>query len=339
MVVRAWVRARGCPVSVITGSWARPVAATCGVPLATAAAPPASAGSTHASARQAQRRCGARIGNDLRSSAPPERAYRTQTVAPSPPEGDATHAVFDAVADEYARTRPGYPDDALDWVAREACLHDGSDVLDLAAGTGKLTVPLVARGYRVVAVEPLPGMRARLAQALPGVVALEGTAERIPLPDGSFDAVLVGQAFHWFEPYGALDEIARVLRPNGRLVLLWNLWDLDDPLQHALDQLIAPLATGRIRNLTTGSHPYGGWSAALASDPRFHAPAQARFAHTVTLDADDTGARVASISQVQSAPAPTGDAVIAAAHALVARLPEGRGSFRYQTEIDIVRRR
>jgi len=293
----------------------------------------------HASARQAQRRCGARIGNDLRSDAPPERAYRTQIVNRPPAEGDATHAVFDGVAGEYARTRPGYPDDALDWVEARAGLGACSDVLDLAAGTGKLTVSLVVRGYRVVAVEPIAGMRAELERALPDVVLLEGTAERIPLANSSFDAVLVGQAFHWFEPYAALDEVARVLRPGGRLVLLWNLWDLDDPLQQALDEIVAPLATGRIRPLTTGSHPYGEWSGALRSDPRFHDSEQARFAHCVTLDAHATSERVSSISQVQSAPAPDRDAAIAAAHALVAGLPGGRSTFRYQTEIEIARRR
>jgi ubiquinone/menaquinone biosynthesis C-methylase UbiE len=257
----------------------------------------------------------------------------------SPGEGDANHAVFDAVAGEYARTRPGYPDDALEWVAGRAGLEAGSDVLDLAAGTGKLTTSLVARDYRVVAVEPLPGMRSQLEQALPDVVVLEGTAERIPLADASFDAVVVGQAFHWFEPYAALDEIARVLRPGGRLVLLWNLWDLDDPLQAALDEIIAPLATGRIRNLTTGSHPYGEWSAALATDPRFRADGHARFAHTVTLDANAASERIASSSQVQSAPAAERGAAIAAAYALVAGIPGGRGTFLYQTEIDIARRR
>jgi ubiquinone/menaquinone biosynthesis C-methylase UbiE len=293
----------------------------------------------HESARQAARRCGARIGNDLRSNAPPERAYRTQTVRRSPSEGETDHVVFDGVAGEYARTRPGYPDAALDWVAGRAELGPGSDVVDLAAGTGKLTVSLVARAYRVVAVEPLPGMRAQLERALPDVEALDGTAEQIPLADGSFDAVLVGQAFHWFEPYAALDEIARVLRPGGRLVLLWNLWDLDDPLQVALDEIIAPLATGRIRNLTTSSHPYGEWSAAIASDGRFHGAEQARFAHRVTLDADATGERIASSSQVQSAPAAAAAAAIEAARALVAGLPGGRGTFHYQTEIDIARRR
>ena len=102
---------------MIIGACARDVGAGCGFAVREAAAPPASTGSMHASATQAPRRCGARIGNDLRSDAPPERAYRTQIVRDPRPEGDATHVVFDDVVGEYARTRPGYPDDALEWVA------------------------------------------------------------------------------------------------------------------------------------------------------------------------------------------------------------------------------
>jgi SAM-dependent methyltransferase len=268
----------------------------------------------------------------------PQRPYRTQIVRESSSDGDADHAVFDRVVGEYARTRPDYPEAALDWITRTTGLEPGADVLDLAAGTGKLTRSLAAREYRLIAVEPLPGMRARLVHDLPGVRVLDGKAEQIPLGDGSLDAVLVGQAFHWFEPYAALDEIARVLRPGGWLVLLWNLWDLDDPMQAALDRIIAPLATGRIRVLTTGSHPYGEWPGALAADDRFEAAAQARFTHHVELDAVATGERVATASQVQSAAAAERDAAIAAAHALVARMPGGRATFRYQTEIDLVRR-
>ena len=256
-----------------------------------------------------------------------------------PIESDADHAVFDRVVGQYARTRPGYPEAALDWVARTTGLEPGADVLDLAAGTGKLTRSLAARGYRLVAVEPLPGMRAQLVQDLPGVRVLDGTAEQIPLGDRSLDAVLVGQAFHWFEPRGALDEIARVLRPAGWLVLLWNLWDLDDPMQAALDRIVAPLATGRIRVLTTGSHPYGEWPGALAADGRFEAAEKVRFTHHVELDAAAASERIASASQVQSAPAAERDAAIAAAHTLVAGMPGGRATFRYQTEIDVVRRR
>lgn len=254
------------------------------------------------------------------------------------PDGDADHRVFDRVVGQYARTRPGYPDEALDWLADATGLAPGSEVLDLGAGTGKLTASLVARGYLVSAVEPLPGMRAQLADDLPGVAVHPGSAEQMPLADSSVDAVCVGQAFHWFEPGAALGEVARILRPGGWLALIWNLWDLDDPSQAAFDRIVSPLATGRIRPLTTGNHPYGGWSEALARDPRFEHAATARFAHTVELDAQAAGERVASISQVQSAPPAERDAAVARARALVAGLPGGRGSFRYQTEVEIRRR-
>jgi ubiquinone/menaquinone biosynthesis C-methylase UbiE len=121
-------------------------------------------------------------------------------VREGPIESDADHAVFDRVVGPYARTRPGYPVEALDWIAATTGLEPGADVLDLAAGTGKLTRSLETCGYRLVAVEPLPGMRAQLVEDLPDVRVLDGTAEQIPLGDGSLDAVLVGQAFHWFEP-------------------------------------------------------------------------------------------------------------------------------------------
>jgi SAM-dependent methyltransferase len=267
-----------------------------------------------------------------RLALPPGRAYRTQTVLQDPGKGDASHAIFDRVAGEYARTRPDYPAAALDRLVRATGLTDGSDVLDLAAGTGKLTAALVARGLRVVAVEPLPRMRAQLEHALPHVVALDGTAEQIPLEDASVDVVCVA---HWFEPHAAAAEVARVLRPGGWLALLWNLWDLGDPIQAELDRIVAPLATGRIRNLTTGNHPYGAWPAALAAGDGLTFAERARFPHAVELDATSTAERVASISQVQAAPEPERAAAIARARSLVAALPGGRSSFRYQTELEL----
>jgi SAM-dependent methyltransferase len=129
---------------------------------------------------------------------------------------------FDRVADAYQRARPSYPAAAVEWALEAA---PGRRVVDLAAGTGKLTEVLVAAGADVVAVEPLANMRAELERALPSVRALDGSAERIPLPDGSADAVLVGQAFHWFDGPAALAEIARVLVPGGVLSLLWNMRD------------------------------------------------------------------------------------------------------------------
>jgi SAM-dependent methyltransferase len=113
-------------------------------------------------------------------------------------------------------------------------------VLDLGAGTGKLTRVLVALGHDVIAVEPSPEMIAQLRRALPGVEALEGAAERIPVPDGRFDVVTAGQAFHWFDPVRALPEIARVLRPGGTLGLVWNLWDDESPLVARLNAVLPP---------------------------------------------------------------------------------------------------
>ena len=132
---------------------------------------------------------------------------------------------FVDVADAYERARPGYPDDAVRWLVGT----DPLDVVDLGAGTGKLTRSLVALGHRVTAVEPLPEMLAHLRDAVPEVTAVEGGAEAIPLPDASADVVAAAQAFHWFDQGPALREIARVLRPGGWIALVWNTRDDREP--------------------------------------------------------------------------------------------------------------
>jgi SAM-dependent methyltransferase len=134
---------------------------------------------------------------------------------------EARAASFGAAAAEYERGRPSYPADAVDWLLAGGRRR----VLDLGAGTGKLTRQLRDRGLDVVAVEPSAGMREQLARTVPGVTLLEGTAEAIPLPDHSVDAVLVAQAWHWVDPGRALPEVARVLAPGGRLGLIWNIRD------------------------------------------------------------------------------------------------------------------
>ncbi len=128
---------------------------------------------------------------------------------------------FGARAADYAEHRPEYPADGVRW-ALSAARRPVHDVLDLAAGTGKLTAGLLPLGLTVTAVEPDDGMRTVLSREFPQVNTLPGTAEEIPLPDSSVDAVMVGQAFHWFDRQRALDEIARVLRPGGVLGALWN---------------------------------------------------------------------------------------------------------------------
>jgi len=132
------------------------------------------------------------------------------------------HAVsFARAAQAYERGRPPYPAAAIDWL-----LPDGAQrVLDLGAGTGKLTRLLAARGLAVTAVEPLAEMRDQLSRAVPDVPALAGTAEQIPLPDASVDAVLVAQAWHWVDVAAAVPEVARVLTRGGWLGLLWNVRD------------------------------------------------------------------------------------------------------------------
>lgn len=128
---------------------------------------------------------------------------------------------FGRAAAEYERARPSYPGEAVDWLLPEGA----RTVLDLGAGTGKLTRSLAERGLETIAVEPSAEMRETLAAQLPGVRALGGTAEEIPLPDASVDAIAVAQAWHWVDESRAVPEAARVLRLGGTLGLIWNIRD------------------------------------------------------------------------------------------------------------------
>jgi SAM-dependent methyltransferase len=132
---------------------------------------------------------------------------------------------FGSQAAAYERGRPSYPPEAVDWLLAPTDIWVARDVLDLGAGTGKLTTRLVERGLTVIAVDPIAEMLEMLRTALPDTPALLGSAEQIPLPDNAVDAVLVAQAWHWFDQERAVAEIARVLRPGGRLGVLWNTRD------------------------------------------------------------------------------------------------------------------
>jgi SAM-dependent methyltransferase len=137
---------------------------------------------------------------------------------------DPTQALsFGAAAGEYDRFRPRYPEEAVRWALDGA--GTPARVVDLGAGTGILTRGVLALGHEVVPVEPDPGMRAHLDSATPGTTALAGSAESVPLPDGAADAVVAGQAYHWFDRERAHVEIARLLRPGGTFAPIWNTRD------------------------------------------------------------------------------------------------------------------
>jgi SAM-dependent methyltransferase len=177
-------------------------------------------------------------------------------------------ASFARVADAYERARPGYPDEAVRWLAGDL----PCDVVDLGAGTGKLTRILAALGHRVTAVEPLPEMLEQLRAAVPGVTAMAGTAESIPLPDASADVVACAQAFHWFDPEPALAEMGRVLRSGGRIGLVWNVRDERAPwVEELSDAMVGRTGVDRHSGRIERSGLYGQVE-------------RARFEHTQDVD-------------------------------------------------------
>ena len=237
---------------------------------------------------------------------------------------------FDGVADVYDRVRPGYPDEAVAWLLERL----GHTVLDLAAGTGKLTRALARAGAdvaaptaraldgrprcglgdRLIAVEPSEPMLERLRVTLPEVEALVGSAEEIPLGEESVDAVTVAQAFHWFDHPRALAEIHRVLRPDGRFAIVWNTRDLDAPAHAFMEQLVLPHkhATPRSRELDS--------RAVMAASDLFEPFAEAEFRHEQQLPPGGLADRVASTSYIAALPDGERAAVLAEAE-------------RYETEL------
>jgi SAM-dependent methyltransferase len=232
-------------------------------------------------------------------------------------------------ADDYERGRPGWPADAV------AALIDrfgATRVLDLAAGTGKLTRVLADHAADLVAVEPLDGMRRQLEERLPHVRVLAGTAEAIPLDDGAVDAVFVAEAFHWFDLPRAIPEIARVLRPGGGLAVLWNrpAWELA-----WFDDLWAIL--GDHRNAGR-DHERGPWRDALAADGRFTALQDEEATHQQTTDRERVLAMVASFSWIGSLPDDRRAATLAACREVLDRHGVDAVTLTYKTLITTTRR-
>jgi SAM-dependent methyltransferase len=216
---------------------------------------------------------------------------------------------FARSAEAYERGRPDYPPEAIAYLARELDLRPARVVVDLAAGTGKLTRPLARLGCEVIAVEPLDEMRAAIGDA---ARALAGTAEAIPVGDDSADAVTVAQAFHWFNGPVALAEIERVLRPGGGLALVWNRRPVETSELHAaIAEIIEP------HRGDAPAHRGGAWREAFAGREL----SEWTFAFAQHMDVDQLVDRVASMSFVASLAEPERRSVLERVWALAGEGP------------------
>ena len=229
-------------------------------------------------------------------------------------------STFGAAATAYAEHRPDYAQAAVRWALEPA---PGPRVLDLGAGTGKLTATLVSLGAEVIAVEPDPAMLTELRRALPTVRALPGSAEAIPLPDASVDAVLAGNAMHWFDMNVAGPEIARVLEPDGILAALWNVLDNRVDWVAGLERIGGSAAVGP-------SDTFSSWRAETAeahlpnsgSVAQFGSPEQAEFPHGQRRTADSLVATLATRAGILVMPEHERDATLGRIREFLTSRPE-----------------
>jgi SAM-dependent methyltransferase len=227
---------------------------------------------------------------------------------------------FAAAGDSYERGRPDYPPEAVRRLVGELGLAAGARVLDLGAGTGKLTRRLVSSGAWVVAVEPVGAMRATLGRALPGVPVAGGAAEALPLRDGALDAAVVGTAFHWFDGPVALEELHRVLRPGGRLGLVWLARDESVDWVAELVGLVDGYKRGDPPRYTDGR-----WRRAFEGSAFFTPLEEAQFPFAHQADRATALARVSSTSFVGALPPEERQEVLRRAGELLDTHPATRG--------------
>ncbi len=264
---------------------------------------------------------------------------------PGPPEelsgatAGATNAVHETAAEGFARGagayergRPSYPPEAVSWLAEQMGMAPGRRVLDLGAGTGKLTRLLIATGASLIAVEPVAEMRSAFAGLAPGVDVRTGTAEAIPLSDASVDAVVVAQAFHWFASEQTLAEIARVLTPTGRLGLVWNRRDLREPLQAAISEIVEP------HRGSTPSFMTGNWREAFQHTRLFIPKAEHQVSYEQSLAIDQLTDRVLSVSFIAALSTSARDEVEREVRALAQRHDDRPLRLGYITELYTYRR-
>jgi SAM-dependent methyltransferase len=233
------------------------------------------------------------------------------------------------VAESYERRRPTYPAALVEWLVDRLGLRPGTTVVDLGAGTGKLTRALVPTGAHVVAVEPLPEMRSQLEAAVPGADVLAGSAEALPLPDDSVDAVVAASAFHWFETERALVEIHRVLVPGGALATVGNGRDLADPLQREIQRFVGPYLPTAEQILS--------WIPVVDASPLFGPAAEFATTFEQWFDADGLAERIGTISYVARLPDDERARVLEQVRELGEAQAESPFPFRYRTEARVCR--
>lgn len=254
---------------------------------------------------------------------------------------DALHAYvsngFGTTTDLYERVRPEYPPEAIAILVRELGVGQGRVVVDVGAGTGKLTRALVSTGATLIAVEPLAQMRERLAAEVPRAVPFAGTAERMSLRDGSAHAITVAQAFHWFDGDRALAEFHRVLAPGGRLGLIWNVRDRRAPWVAAFDELIDAVDPDR------PDHQTGKWRAAFERTTLFGPLAEREVGYEQTLTADEIVGRAGTVSSIAALGPAERERILDGFRALAATHPDVRGRERvtlpYRTRVYWTERR
>jgi SAM-dependent methyltransferase len=233
--------------------------------------------------------------------------------------GEARSTSFGQVADDYDRVRPDPPEEALDWLVPGDC----EIAVDLGAGTGLFTRALQRRVRQVIAVEPDDRMRAVLAVRSPGVRAVAGRGEAIPVPDASADGVFVSSAWHWLDPDRAVFEIARVLRDDGRLGVIWTSRDRRADWAAGLGMLRRSHAARPAGD--AGSRLRRRREVTLPENAPFGNIASASFAFVRTMTVDDAVGWLATYSRLITAPAGERAAVLARAREALLRQTGGHG--------------
>lgn len=238
---------------------------------------------------------------------------------------------FQVAADAYERGRPNYPPAAVEFLLQTLNISSETTLVDLAAGTGKFTRLLATSGCRLIAVEPVAGMRQKFSALLPDVLVLDGTAESIPLDTASVDVITVAQAFHWFQGAAALAEIHRVLKPGGHLALIWNVRDESVDWVTQMTAIIDP------HQGDTPRYKSGQWRQAFEQTSLFTPLETQHFSYVHQYDLDASVDRVASISFIAALDSQTRQTILQQIRSLLEQHPQTRNqsiiAHPYRTEV------